>query len=216
MPVGEGAGQARGDLCAPDGLRRHTKRRSSGPRYRTGRNGTASVWQGLSEDVQDSARWSGPARSAPDARRRCRLKAGRRTTGRGADQDPWFRYRSQRRAKRQALGKIVLVQVNSHADSAKAKGWALRTAPGKWCPEEDSNLHALQRWYLKPVRLPIPPSGHASVGRCLFGVVGGVNSPEGEGAEICRGDSMAFCLAGAGVKAMEGQAFARARRGFHA
>jgi hypothetical protein len=29
-----------------------------------------------------------------------------------------------------------------------------------WCPEEDSNLHALQRWYLKPVRLPIPPSGH--------------------------------------------------------
>ena len=29
-----------------------------------------------------------------------------------------------------------------------------------WCPEEDSNLHALQHRYLKPARLPIPPSGH--------------------------------------------------------
>ena len=30
-----------------------------------------------------------------------------------------------------------------------------------WCPEEDSNLHVLQHWYLKPARLPIPPSGRA-------------------------------------------------------
>ena len=29
----------------------------------------------------------------------------------------------------------------------------------KWCPEEDSNLHASRRQYLKLVRLPIPPSG---------------------------------------------------------
>ncbi len=28
-----------------------------------------------------------------------------------------------------------------------------------WCPEEDSNLHASRRQYLKLVRLPIPPSG---------------------------------------------------------
>jgi gluconokinase len=33
---------------------------------------------------------------------------------------------------------------------------------GKWCPEEDSNLHALQRCYLKAVRLPIPPSGQSA------------------------------------------------------
>src|SRR5208283_4641463 len=30
-----------------------------------------------------------------------------------------------------------------------------------WCPEEDSNLHGFHHWYLKPARLPIPPSGHA-------------------------------------------------------
>ena len=29
-----------------------------------------------------------------------------------------------------------------------------------WCPGKDSNLHGLHRWYLKPVRLPIPPPGH--------------------------------------------------------
>ncbi len=28
-----------------------------------------------------------------------------------------------------------------------------------WCPGKDSNLHGLHRWYLKPVRLPIPPPG---------------------------------------------------------
>jgi hypothetical protein len=31
---------------------------------------------------------------------------------------------------------------------------------GRWCPGKDSNLHGLHRWYLKPVRLPIPPPGH--------------------------------------------------------
>jgi hypothetical protein len=30
----------------------------------------------------------------------------------------------------------------------------------EWCPGKDSNLHGLHRWYLKPVRLPIPPPGH--------------------------------------------------------
>ena len=30
----------------------------------------------------------------------------------------------------------------------------------RWCPGKDSNLHGLHRWYLKPVRLPIPPPGH--------------------------------------------------------
>ena len=29
-----------------------------------------------------------------------------------------------------------------------------------WCERRDSNSHALRRWYLKPVRLPIPPLSH--------------------------------------------------------
>jgi len=29
-----------------------------------------------------------------------------------------------------------------------------------WCPEGDSNSHAIQRYHLKIVCLPIPPSGH--------------------------------------------------------
>ncbi len=33
-----------------------------------------------------------------------------------------------------------------------------------WCPEEDSNLHASRRCYLKAVRLPIPPSGQRKRG----------------------------------------------------
>jgi hypothetical protein len=31
----------------------------------------------------------------------------------------------------------------------------------RWCPGEDSNLHDLRHWYLKPARLPIPPPGQA-------------------------------------------------------
>ena len=37
---------------------------------------------------------------------------------------------------------------------------SISAARANWCPEEDSNLHALRRCYLKAVRLPIPPSGH--------------------------------------------------------
>jgi hypothetical protein len=33
-----------------------------------------------------------------------------------------------------------------------------------WCPGEDSNLHVLQHWYLKPARLPIPPPGQCRQG----------------------------------------------------
>ena len=33
-----------------------------------------------------------------------------------------------------------------------------------WCPGEDSNLHVLQHWYLKPARLPIPPPGQCREG----------------------------------------------------
>ena len=29
----------------------------------------------------------------------------------------------------------------------------------RWCPGEDSNLHELLHWYLKPARLPVPPPG---------------------------------------------------------
>ena len=42
--------------------------------------------------------------------------------------------------------------------AGSADGWILNLR--KWCPEEDSNLHASRRQYLKLVRLPIPPSGH--------------------------------------------------------
>ena len=35
-----------------------------------------------------------------------------------------------------------------------------------WCPGKDSNLHGLHRWYLKPVRLPIPPPGHGALHSC--------------------------------------------------
>ena len=34
-----------------------------------------------------------------------------------------------------------------------------------WCPGEDSNLHELLHWYLKPARLPVPPPGHDGVRR---------------------------------------------------
>ncbi len=36
----------------------------------------------------------------------------------------------------------------------------------KWCPREDSNLHALRRYHLKVVRLPISPPGH--IARCTI------------------------------------------------
>src|SRR5271166_1682622 len=35
-----------------------------------------------------------------------------------------------------------------------------RSRTPMWCPGKDSNLHGFRRWYLKPVRLPIPPPGH--------------------------------------------------------
>src|SRR5262245_64222932 len=35
----------------------------------------------------------------------------------------------------------------------------------KWCPGEDSNLHGLRHWYLKPARLPIPPPGLGATDR---------------------------------------------------
>ncbi len=38
---------------------------------------------------------------------------------------------------------------------------AASTTNQPWCPEEDSNLHGFHHWYLKPARLPIPPSGLA-------------------------------------------------------
>src|SRR5580704_15253735 len=39
----------------------------------------------------------------------------------------------------------------------------MATPVGKWCPGEDSNLHGLRHWYLKPARLPIPPPGPRAV-----------------------------------------------------
>ncbi len=42
-----------------------------------------------------------------------------------------------------------------------------RSLENEWCPGEDSNLHGVTHWYLKPARLPIPPPGprRASTGR---------------------------------------------------
>ena len=67
---------------------------------------------------------------------------------------------------------------HASANSRERSGWKyepfwglsivrehLRTA--RWCPGEDSNLHGLRHWYLKPARLPIPPPGHA-IGMARF------------------------------------------------
>src|ERR1035441_3131966 len=43
----------------------------------------------------------------------------------------------------------------------------------RWCPGEDSNLHELLHWYLKPARLPVPPPGQ--VGRIARGA--GIYAP---------------------------------------
>src|SRR5579863_8732033 len=48
-----------------------------------------------------------------------------------------------------------------------------RSRTSIWCPGKDSNLHGLHRWYLKPVRLPIPPPGH---GRCHKGRRAGLST----------------------------------------
>ena len=52
--------------------------------------------------------------------------------------------------------KTVLERLVMAGDAAPA---GVPSFVRKWCPEEDSNLHASRRQYLKLVRLPIPPSG---------------------------------------------------------
>ena len=37
----------------------------------------------------------------------------------------------------------------------------------EWCGREDSNLHALRRWNLNPVRLPVPPHPQRPLHRAL-------------------------------------------------
>ena len=41
----------------------------------------------------------------------------------------------------------------------------------RWCPGEDSNLHGVTHWYLKPARLPIPPPGPGALFRRAGGIV---------------------------------------------
>src|SRR6202021_657926 len=42
----------------------------------------------------------------------------------------------------------------------------IRTGLKGWCPGEDSNLHELLHWYLKPARLPVPPPGQEGAAEC--------------------------------------------------
>src|SRR5271156_4558156 len=42
----------------------------------------------------------------------------------------------------------------------------LMACGGCWCPGEDSNLHELLHWYLKPARLPVPPPGQEGAVEC--------------------------------------------------
>ena len=45
-------------------------------------------------------------------------------------------------------------------DRSRAAKWSIQSHfGGSWCPGEDSNLHELLHWYLKPARLPVPPPG---------------------------------------------------------
>jgi hypothetical protein len=44
--------------------------------------------------------------------------------------------------------------------AADLRGGFIPIARKIWCGERDSNSHALRRWNLNPVRLPIPPSPH--------------------------------------------------------
>ena len=47
------------------------------------------------------------------------------------------------------------------ARRAKPEWPATRSSKSEeWCGRRDSNSHASRRWYLKPVRLPIPPRPH--------------------------------------------------------
>jgi hypothetical protein len=46
----------------------------------------------------------------------------------------------------------------SHMRGLPASGW-IYSIFERWCPGEDSNLHELLHWYLKPARLPVPPPG---------------------------------------------------------
>src|SRR6202041_686064 len=43
--------------------------------------------------------------------------------------------------------------------AARAKHRECSVEIDGWCPGEDSNLHELLHWYLKPARLPVPPPG---------------------------------------------------------
>src|SRR5579862_667108 len=49
----------------------------------------------------------------------------------------------------------------------------------KWCPGEDSNLHELLHWYLKPARLPVPPPGqddHPTRGAEMYALPRGLST----------------------------------------
>ena len=79
-----------------------------------------------------------------------------------------------------------------HSEGAKALylrelRW-IKTLDWPWCPGKDSNLHGLHRWYLKPVRLPIPPPGHGAFLRARAGAcqrrVAALVPPHGNSAAV--------------------------------
>ena len=73
-----------------------------------------------------------------------------------------------RRTPETAPGRLDLWEMMAAA--ARGRGSVARTtthtpAEGAWCAGEDSNLHGVTHWYLKPARLPIPPPARGAPDR---------------------------------------------------
>jgi hypothetical protein len=63
-----------------------------------------------------------------------------------------------------------------------------------WCERRDSNSHALRRWNLNPVRLPIPPLSRCQSGHITLPAFHGIISPNYSGLFQLQ-TAPAVCLA---------------------